>query len=149
MAKYFLNPWGEILGMKEKVDRIMETTFREAGTQGREPIVLWQPVADVYETPESYVIQVELPGVARDAVHLEVQDQRLRLMGERRMEKDASGSAYQVLERSYGPFSREFNLPEGVDPAKISAIYQDGLLTIVIAKSNQARTARRITISGD
>lgn len=149
MAKYFLNPWGEILGMKEKVDRIMETAFREGGVEGLDPVGLWRPAADVYETPTAYVLQVELPGIPRDAVRLEVQDQRLRLLGERIMGKDSSGSVYQVLERSYGPFSREFNLPEGVDLAKISATYQDGLLTIVIAKSEQAKATRRITISGD
>lgn len=149
MAKYFLNPWGEILGMKEKVDRIMETAFREGNVEGHDPIVLWRPAADVYETPTAYVIQVELPGIPREMVRLEVQDQQLRLLGERRMERDASGSVYQVLERSYGPFAREFNLPDGVDPAKISATYQDGLLTIVLSKSEQAKKTRRITINGD
>jgi HSP20 family protein len=150
MAKYLLNPWLEIQDMKEKVDRFMDATrtapHREARGEGP---ALWKPAADVYETPHAYTIQVELAGLQREAIHLEVKDRVLHLHGERRVEKEAGQGGYLVLERSYGPFTRSFSLPKDADAGTITAVHQGGVLTITLQKELPESFSRRIQINED
>jgi HSP20 family protein len=150
MAKYLINPWLEIQDMKEKVDRFMDATRTGNPREGRgEGAALWKPAADVYETPNSYTIHVELAGLEKDAIHLEVEESVLHLHGERRVEKEAGKGGYLVLERSYGPFARSFPLPKDVDSATISALHQGGVLTITMQKEPPESFSRRIQISED
>ena len=72
---------------------------------------LWSPAADVYETPEEIILQVELPGVRLDDVHLEALDGKLRVSGHRRADADVEPRHFVRMERIYGNFSREFPFP--------------------------------------
>lgn len=138
MAKYSINPWLEVQGMKEKVDRLMDETKEkfESAFQSRERMALWQPVADAYDSPQAYVIQMELTGLCKEQICLEIHERELRVYGSRQMEKDASGSNYQLLERSYGPFARQFILPEGIDTNSVHAVLENGLLTVTVSKKD-------------
>ncbi|SRR6056297_63108 len=151
MAKFTSNPWLEIQGMKEKMDQLMDEVHDRFDLPQRiqETTALWQPVTDVYETSTEYVIQMEVAGIAKADIDLEVKSHLLRIFGERRMIKDARGSRYQVLERSYGPFSRRFTLPEDVDQDNIHAVHQNGLLTITLPKKEQLREQKSITVTED
>ncbi len=149
MGKYTPIPWLEIQGMKEKMDKLMDE-MRERfdhDKETREQIALWRPMTDAYETPQAYVVQIELPGLDRKQIRLEVKDHELWVYGERRMLKEVSGATYQILERSYGPFARKFLLPPNVNTDKISATTQDGLLTITVPKENQATPVTKIKIT--
>ena len=150
MAKYSINPWLEIQGMKEKVDRLMDDTVEkfESAYQAKERMALWKPVADAYDSPQAYVIQIELTGLTKEQIYLEIQDRELRVYGSRQMEKDVTGSNYQLLERSYGPFARQFLLPEGTDKSAITAVLQNGLLTITAPKKDISKQGK-IEISID
>lgn len=150
MAKYSINPWLEVQGMKEKVDRLMDDTVEkfESAYQSQERMALWQPVADAYDSPSAYVIQIELAGLSKEQVCLEIHERELRVYGNRQMEKDMSGSNYQLLERSYGPFARQFMLPEGIDKNAVSAVLQNGLLTITALKKDTS-IQKKIEISVD
>jgi HSP20 family protein len=148
MAKYLINPWLEIQDMKEKVDRFMGATQARSHQDGKgEVAALWKPAADVYETPQSYTIHVELAGLDKDSIHLEVKERVLHLYGERRVEKEAGQGGYLVLERSYGSFARCFPVPKDADPATITALHQDGVLTITMQKKPVESFSRRIQIS--
>jgi HSP20 family protein len=147
---YLINPWLEIQDMKEKVDRFMDAARPGTSRDVRgEATALWKPAADVYETPHTYMIQVELAGLDRESIHLEVKERVLHLYGERRVEKEAGQGGYLVLERSYGPFARSFSLPKDADPATISAVHHGGVLTITMQKELPESFSRRIQISED
>ncbi len=149
MAKFTSNPWVEIQGMKEKMDQLMDEVHERFDLHQRvqETTALWQPVTDVYETSAEYVIQMEIAGIDKGDINLEVKDHVLRIFGERRMTKDVRGQKYQILERSYGPFSRKFNLPSSVDQDGIQAVHQNGLLTITLPKRDKWQVQKSITVT--
>ncbi len=143
----FLNPWTEIQNMRREIDRIMdETSDWGAAHPGRGEHALWSPVADMYETQGYIIIEMELPGVDQEKVSLENKGDQLIVYGEKRREKDATGSAYQMLERSYGPFSRKFNLPKNVDADSIRAVLKNGVLSITVPKKEMPQQSVQITI---
>lgn len=148
MAKFTRNPWLEIQAMKDEIGRMMEDAQADDPSRylARERQAHFKPVADVYETRDGYVIQVELAGLERDAVSIEVSGRELVIYGERRHEKDVGGSAYHVLERSYGPFARRFDLPEAADTSAIKATMQQGILSVTVPKKDKKTVGRRIEI---
>ena len=148
MAKHTLDPWLEIQGMKERMDKLMDDVrdrFDRRQAE-KERAALWQPVTDAYETVESYVVQLELAGLDREQINLEMKDRELWVYGERRMLKDVHGSKYQILERSFGPFARRFVLPKRADPEKVHASFVNGLLTVTIGKSGEGDDSQRIVV---
>jgi HSP20 family protein len=148
MAKHTVDPWLEIQGMKERMDKLMDDVRERFDHRQieKERTALWQPVTDAYETRDSYVVQVELAGLDREEINLEAKDRELWIYGERRMLKDAHGNRYQVLERSYGPFARRFVLPKQADPDRIQASYVNGLLTVTIGKAATSERKQRIQV---
>ncbi len=104
----------------------------------------WLPPVDISETEVDYKINVEIPAVAADEVSVTVKDGVLTVSGERRSEKDDSHKQHRV-ERRYGRFIRTFKLPENADEESISASSRDGILYVVIAKSEK-ETARTIEV---
>lgn len=131
MGKLNWNPWIRIEDFKDKMDRLVD----EINLRRRhEKTYLWQPAANVMETREAYILEVELPGTNREDVVLEVMEDDLWVYGEQRFEKDVEGGVYHVLERFHGPFARKFSLPGGVDGEKVSATFENGVLTVTVSK---------------
>jgi HSP20 family protein len=96
----------------------------------------WAPPIDVYETDDRYVITAEVPGVAREAVELAVQDNRLTIKGSRSAGLAESATRhYHQVERGHGSFLRTFEFVDAVDQEKIAADLRDGVLTVTLRKS--------------
>jgi len=148
MAKFTRNPWLEIQAMKDEIGKMMGETHNEnpGAFLARERPGHFKPVADVYETAENYVIQVELSGLDTDAVTIEALGNELWIYGERRHEKEVTCSAYHALERSYGPFARQFVLPETIDASGVRAAMHQGILTITVRKKRKMQQGKRIEI---
>ncbi len=106
----------------------------------------WMPAVDVREEDDAYVFSAELPGLTREEVNITVEDNVLTLSGERKFEDQQNGGNYHRIERTYGAFSRSFSLPGQVDSDKIAASFKDGLLTVTVPKTEQAKP-RQIKIS--
>lgn len=100
----------------------------------------WSPRVDIAETPEEFVIKAELPEVNKEDVHVTVEDGMLTLRGERKQEKEEKGKKFHRIERSYGSFSRAFTLPDNVDESKVNASFKDGMLTVQLPKSGDAKS---------
>ncbi len=143
------SPWIEIKSMRDEMDKIMNETMnlRMQSKSGRDRLSLWQPLADLYETGSHLVIEMELPGVLRENINLEVHGNQVMVFGEKILEKEASGSAYQLLERSYGPFSRVFMLPEYIETTAITAFFKNGILRVRIPKENKQKKPVSISIA--
>lgn len=108
----------------------------------------WLPAVDVRESDDAFTFTAELPGIAKEAVEITVEDGILTLKGERRFndEDEDEKKNYRRIERAYGTFSRSFKLPSAVDAEQIEASFADGLLTVNVRKAELAKT-RKITIS--
>jgi HSP20 family molecular chaperone IbpA len=115
----------------------------EGGEAGK-----WMPPVEVLQRDDRLLICVDLPGISRDSVNVEVQRDRVLVDGERK-ETFASGSApgFRRSERSYGPFHRTVPLPEGVDPDSAQASMRDGVLEISLRMPSPAeRRGKRLDI---
>lgn len=106
----------------------------------------WTPSCNVAETPETYHIQAELPGVEEKDLELKLEDRVLSLRGERREEKEEKEKKYHRVESSYGSFLRSFRLPEDADEKKVTAEFKDGILNVSIprteAKPSKAKSIK-------
>ena len=105
----------------------------------------WQPVVDIYDKDDNIVIKADLPGVDKKDIHVDLKGRVLTLSGERSEEKEADGEGCYRRERAYGKFTRTFNLAADVLPDKINATYRDGVLHVMIPKS-EAQKPKQITI---
>jgi HSP20 family protein len=94
---------------------------------------------DIYENGDSLVLKAEVPGINPDDVEIRVEDNTLYLKGERKFEKEVKEQNFHRVERSYGTFTRTFSLPNSVDADKVSANYQDGVLTLTMPKKEEAK----------
>jgi HSP20 family protein len=94
----------------------------------------WTPRVNVEELEDRFEITAELPGMKKDDINIEVQDDVLTLRGERKYEKEEKEANYHICERSYGTFQRAFTLPENVRADDIEAEYRDGILRLGLPK---------------
>lgn len=139
------DPLSDLLTLQERMNRI----FEESLSRSRLPDEVlssgaWTPLADVYETPEAFVVQVELPGLGSDDVEVEVGEDGLVLRGERRTTSQARPEAFHRMERSYGAFSRSFRFTARVDASRVSAVFRDGLLRLELPKLRSRETRIRV-----
>ena len=101
----------------------------------------WYPSVDVSETADNFEVRAELPGVAKDDLHVSVKDNLLTLSGEKRQEKVDDTQNYRRVERRYGNFQRKFALPPEVETDDIKAEFSDGVLVLSIPKPEAAKPA--------
>ena len=149
MALIRWDPFRDLLSLQDRMDRLFEdnitrsNVFEEALTTG-----IWSPVVDIYETEEKVIIKVELPGMTKSDVVIEINENNLVLRGERKFQKDIREENYHCIERSYGTFSRTFALPDTVDRDNVVANFVEGILEITIPKVKGAKP-RQIEIKGE
>jgi HSP20 family protein len=141
MSSFQWNSLQDLVAIQEKMNRLFEETIHrtEFPDEGVET-ALWSPAADVFETPEEIILQVELPGVRLSDVRLEALEGKLRVSGHRRANPDVEPKHFVRMERIYGNFSREFVIPASIDPSKIKATLRAGVLKIAAARSEPVST---------
>jgi HSP20 family protein len=103
----------------------------------------WAPLVDLYETADEFVLTAELPGMSRDDIDIQVEDNRIAIRGERPGRVPCG--QYHRVERGHGRFSRALTLPEPVDVTAVSADLKEGVLTIILPKASE-RGVRRINV---
>ena len=130
---------------REPLSRLFESFF---GDQATEEVASrgWVPPVDIQETEEAYRLIAELPGLTRDDIQITLENNVLRLSGERKLEKDVKRESFQRIERTYGAFARSFSLPHQVNSDGVQAAFENGVLTITVPKAEQSKP-RKITIS--
>ena len=119
-------------------DDMMENFFYEWPHSTNEEQAAWCPRTDVRETEKEIVLDLELPGIDKKDIKVEVKNKRLTISGERNEETAEDGTDYFQRERRYGKFERSFGLPETVNEDKVSAHYKNGILTLTLQKSEKA-----------
>jgi HSP20 family protein len=132
----------EIQEMAERLDRYFgRPMLARRAEPGKENLTVpdWAPALDVAETPQEYLIKVELPEVGKDDVKLFVEDGVLCIEGERKRDEDEKDKRYHRVERAYGCFFRSFTLPDNVDEQKLRADFEEGVLSVHLPKSEKAK----------
>ena len=100
------------------------------------------------ETEREIRVSVEMPGLKRDNIDIDVENNVLTIRGEKREERqEGQEGKYHIAERRYGTLARSFVLPRDVDAESIQARFEDGVLSVTIPKSERARR-RRIEVGG-
>src|SRR5262245_53087105 len=99
----------------------------------------WSPALDLYESGDHFVAVVELPGMRKDVIDISLHDGTLTISGERKGESNSNGEAAQRTERYVGTFRRSISLPTRIDPSKVTATYEDGILKVTLPKAEEAK----------
>jgi len=99
----------------------------------------WHPKVDVSENENAYVLKAELPGVNKEDIKIDINNNALTLKGEKKFEEKTEKENHVRVERSYGSFSRTFALSDKVDTENVKASYKDGVLEITLPKKEEAK----------
>jgi HSP20 family protein len=120
-----------VFGLRREIDRLFEDTFAGNGAQGS-----WTPSVNIRESSDALAFEMELPGIKPNQVEVTCDNGVLTIRGERRDErKEGNEGRYHLVERSYGAFSRSFQLPQNVDEEQIQATFEDGMLHVRVPKA--------------
>lgn len=142
------DPFRDIASLQERINRLFQDAFPQPHNDDANAdrrFASWQPLADIYETPTALVITIELPGVRKEDVSVEVKDNTLTISGQRAAQQQIEEENYIRRERMFGPFSRSFDLRYYVKPEAIRARFKEGLLQVEISKPEQERS-KQITV---
>ena len=99
----------------------------------------WEPSMDVSETKEGMMVTLEIPGIEPENVQVMVRNGMLTVSGEKKQQAEQKDERHYRMERSWGAFERSVQLPVPVDEAKVKAVFKNGVLTIVLPKTAEAR----------
>jgi HSP20 family protein len=107
----------------------------------------WTPAIDVYETRESFFLVAEVAGLSEEDIRIEVAENIVALKGERPFtRKGVSSENYYRMEFSYGSFERSFTLPCAVDASEVKAVLKDGILTVMLPRSDSGRKQATVIV---
>ncbi|MEU3253738.1 Hsp20/alpha crystallin family protein [Streptomyces sp. NPDC006997] len=137
--------WLELDDLRARMDQLMHTVFPGGGYPEFGAAEPWAPLADVVDTEDAYLVELELPGVAKDQITVEVGEGELDIHGEIR-EKEHTGVVRKQTRR-IGQFDYRTTLPPNSDTEHISADLADGVLTVRVPKTERGK-AHRVEITG-
>ena len=126
--------------LQDRMNRLFEDATQrrnqaEAGAGDEFERADWTPASDIYETESGYLIALDLPGIDRNALEIDIDDNRLAVKGTR----EIAESRPHRTERPRGKFLRTYSVPGSVDQRKIAAEYKDGVLQISLPKRTEQK----------
>ena len=118
--------------MAKSTNRLFQFTgsSKKAVVSGK----LWYPAADVYQTPDGWVVKVELAGVSAEEIEIDIQGDTLYIAGCRKDTSCVTGVSYQQMEITYSNFEKTLRFPATIEGARVEHIYENGLLMITLKK---------------
>jgi len=137
-------PWSDL---RREIDRLFDSTLSGGGMTGGRNGMEWIPPMDVEEQDDAITLALELPGVNANDVQVSVENGVLTISGEKKVSRETGNesSGARFIERRFGRFERVLSLPQSVDAEKITASYDNGVLTLKLPKSAESRR-RKIEI---
>lgn len=133
-----LNTLRNFPAFNTNISRVFDDFFPEQAPT-RRMADIWNPAVDIHETETSTLIAADLPGVKKEEISINVEENTLILSGERKKELEVEKDKCYRKERYFGKFKRKFSLPASIDQEKISADFKDGVLTIEIPKPEEKK----------
>jgi HSP20 family protein len=139
------NPLNEVSFFRNNLGKFFNDSFFD-GPALNDQKKEWKPVVDIIKKDGKVIVAAELPGVNKENISIDVNEDVLTLKGERKYENEEKDTDYYRRERFSGSFSRSFVLPSGVSTEEINAEYKDGILKIEIPEAKKEE-AKQITIN--
>ena len=133
-----LPTFGRLFDLRDEIDRLFDTPLSEL-TRTSQLLNGWTPAVDVYEEKENFVVKAELPGMKKEDIEVSFHDGSLSISGERQGETRHEDAEVYRAERFFGRFQRTVTLPAPVAVDKVKAAYKDGVLTITLPKTEEAK----------
>ena len=147
MVPVMIDPFKELRDIERKIASMLEfekNMVAPAAAAPKESV--WMPAVNEREDENAYIVEIDLPGVKKEDINVEVKDNMLIVSGERKFKKEESDKGYKRVESFFGKFERRFTLPADADPDKIEAKVEDGVLTIIIPKVEQKENTKKIAV---
>ncbi len=141
-------PWNLLERFNNEVSRVYEDRFFRAIDSDSSKVVTshWSPAVDIKEESDGFVLHADVPGVDAKEIDISMEEGMLIIKGERAHESSEEKNGYKRVERVRGSFYRRFSLPETADAERVTAKYDNGVLTVTIPKQEKAQP-RRIPVA--
>jgi HSP20 family protein len=130
-------PFRSATTLQEQLNRAFGDVFGRTSEESN--LTTWAPPVDIYEDEHQLVVKADLPDIDPKDLDIRVENNILTIRGERKFEKKVNENNYLRVERSYGSFARSFSLANTVNSEAIKADYQNGVLTLVVPKREEAK----------
>ncbi len=130
--------FGRLSDLRDEIDRLFEAPLAEL-TQGTQLLSGWNPALDVYQDKDNLYVKVEVPGMKKEDIDISLHDGVLSISGERKSEEKHEDSEVYRSERFFGRFQRSITLPAPVSADKVKAQYKEGILTVTLPKTEEAK----------
>ena len=128
------DPFRDLLSFQERVNRLQGVMVCDSELN-RGPC--WCPALDILETDKAYMVWVELPGVGKENIEIELIGRKVIISGSRTVEKEFESAHYKSVERVQGFFQRIFDVPGAIEVDKSEAKYVDGVLRLYLPKAEE------------
>jgi len=130
--------FGRLSDLRDEIDRLFESPLSEL-TRTSQLLSGWTPALDVYEEKDNFVVKAELPGMKKEDIEVSLHDGSVSISGERKTESKHEDAEVYRTERFFGRFQRTITLPTAVAADKVKAAYKDGVLTVTLPKTEEAK----------
>jgi HSP20 family protein len=125
---------GRLTDLRDEIDRFFDSPLARTSE-----FLGWAPAFDVYEEKDNFVVKAELPGLKKEDINVSLYDGDLIISGERKHDTKSEGTEVYRAERYFGKFQRSVSLPATVAANNVKAEYKDGILTVTLPKSEEAK----------
>jgi HSP20 family protein len=125
--------------LRDELNSFFELPVWSSLARGGQLFSGWSPALDLYQSNDNVMAVVELPGMRKEDIEISLHDGTLTISGERKRESSSNGGEAERTERYIGTFRRSIALPTRVDASKVSATYQDGILTVTLPKADEVK----------
>ncbi len=143
------DPFRDLLSFQDRMNRLFEDTVSARGSEDLMSTGTFVPACDIYEDEHNITIKLEVPGIEEKDIDVRLENNTLVVRGERKFDKEEKEENFHRIERRYGAFSRYFTLPQTVDPEKVNAHYENGVLKIQLAKKAEAKPKQiKVNVTG-
>ena len=127
-----------LTNLRDEINRLFDLPFGD-WTREAELFNGWAPAVDLYENKDAFMVRAELPGMKREDIDITYHDGAVTISGERKYEEKPNDTETYRSERFFGRFHRTLTLPKPVQSEKAKATYKDGILTVVLPKTAEAK----------
>jgi len=132
-------PFWQLTNLRDEIDRLFETPLADFTRGTQQFLGGWLPAVDLYEDKENVLVKAELPGMKKEEIEISLHEGVLTISGERKQEQKFKDAEMHRTERFIGRFQRTISLPSPVQADKVNAAYKDGILTVTLPKTEEAK----------
>ena len=132
------SPVEQVTSLRDEINRLFDGPFADR-TRSTDLFNRWTPALDLYEDKDNLIVKAELPGMKKEDIDISFHDGTLTISGERKHEEKQEDAETCRSERFFGRFHRTLALPKPVQSDKAKAAYEDGILTVTLPKTEEAK----------